>query len=77
MDLKRAKKKVSRMKNGTKMLNLMYQRKKAGLTQGELAEKVGVKRLTIWAYESGRRKPNQEMLERLAVALNCTVADLL
>ena len=55
----------------------MYQRKKAGLTQGELAEKVGVKRLTIWAYESGRRKPNQEMLERLAVALNCTIDDLL
>ena len=65
------------MKNGTKMLNLMYQRKKAWLTQEELAEKVGVKRLTIWAYESGRRKPNQEMFERLAVALNCTVADLL
>lgn len=65
------------MKNGTKMLNLMYHRKKNNLSQGELAEKVGVKRLTIWAYESGRRKPNQEMLERLAVALNCTVADLL
>lgn len=64
------------MKNGTKMLNLMYQRKKNNLSQDELAKKVGVKRLTIWAYESGRRKPNQEMLERLSVVLNCTVMDI-
>ena len=37
-------------------------RQKAGLTQREIAEAVGVRRATIAAYEAGRRTPRAEAL---------------
>ena len=68
---------MHRMKNGTKMLNLMYQRKKAGLTQEELAEKVGVKRMTIYNYEAGIRYPTPDRLKEIARVLGCSLDDLI
>lgn len=47
------------------------------LRQRELAEMVGVTRLTIARYESGTRKPDVYMLKRIADALECTVDDLI
>ena len=58
------------------MLNLMYQRKKAGLTQEELAKKVNLKKMTIHYYEKGSRKPNVLILVKLANALGCKVDDI-
>ena len=58
------------------LFKLMYERKKAGLTQSELAEKVGCMRMTIYYYESGARVPNAEMLSKLATALNCKTEDI-
>ena len=58
------------------LLKLMYERKKAGLTQGELAKKVGCMRMTIYYYESGTRVPNAVMLSKLATALNCKIDDI-
>lgn len=48
-----------------------------GLRQRELAEMVGVTRLTIARYESGARKPDVYTLKRIAEALECTVDDLI
>lgn len=40
-------------------------RKRAGLTQAELAERSGVAQSTISAYESGRRDPGLRIMTKL------------
>lgn len=52
-------------------------RRAKGLSQEELAECVGVTQEAISRYESERRDPAPEVLERLAVALGATVPFLL
>jgi transcriptional regulator with XRE-family HTH domain len=46
-------------------------------TQAELAEKVGLTSQSISRLESGRMGYRQDILEKIAEALNCTPADLL
>ena len=45
---------------------LKYLRERDGLSQSELAEKMGLSKATIGMYESGRREPNFETEEKLA-----------
>ena len=45
-------------------------RKKAGLTQKELGEKLGISYQTIAQWENNLRNPKQETLQRIANALN-------
>ncbi len=52
-------------------------RKKAGLTQAELAEQLGVSQNTVSYWEIGKVKPDLLTAERLAAALNVPVADLI
>ena len=55
-------------------------RKKAGLSQKELAEKSGVTIKNIQHYESGYRNINMAKLEtlaKIAVSLNCQISDIL
>lgn len=52
-------------------------RKAAGMTQGELAEKIGVARNTLAMWETQRSNPRIGTLCKLADALGCTVDDLL
>lgn len=52
-------------------------RKEAGLSQEELASKIYVSRTLITKYESGSAFPTQENLEKIAIALNVKVEDLL
>jgi molybdate-binding protein/DNA-binding XRE family transcriptional regulator len=47
-----------------------------GLSQKELAEKVGIGRQAIYDMESGRYVPNTTLALRLARELGCTVEDL-
>ncbi|MBZ0275101.1 MAG: helix-turn-helix domain-containing protein, partial [Anaerolineae bacterium] len=47
-----------------------------GLTQDELAERVGCEVLQIWRYESGKAKPTMDYIVSLAASLN-TSADYL
>jgi transcriptional regulator with XRE-family HTH domain len=47
---------------------LRLARVKAGLTQGELAERAGVAQSLISAYENGRRQPAVPTLSRLLEA---------
>ncbi len=44
-------------------------RRARGLTQAQLAKMVGVSEAAIRAYETGRRRPKQAHLERIAAAL--------
>ena len=43
-------------------------RRRAGLSQGQLAERAGVPKSTVGRIESGTRKPSTEMVERLVRA---------
>ena len=60
-----------------KLEKLLKMRKIKGLSQIELAEKIGVKSNTISQYESGKRNPNFKILKKLAKVLNCTVDELI
>lgn len=56
--------------------NLVEYRKKAKLTQPELASKSGVSQQSISVYEKGERKPKYPTLSKLSKALNCHPDDL-
>jgi putative transcriptional regulator len=48
-------------------------RERAGWTQAELAERMGVARTTVTHLESGARMPSFPMLDKLGKALGLTV----
>lgn len=48
-----------------------------GLTQDRVAERMGISRENYGRIESGKVPYNQDTLELCAVALNCSVVDLL
>lgn len=56
--------------------NLQKARKKAKLTQADLAKILGVKQATISKYESGEIVPSVEQLERMADAFGISFAAL-
>lgn len=58
------------------MQGIIIARKAAGLTQAELAAKVGVCRTAVAAWESGKSYPPADRLPTIAAALSCTVDDL-
>lgn len=47
-----------------------------GLSQAELAGKLGIVQSAISAWESGEKMPRASQLPALAEALNCTIDDL-
>ena len=55
--------------------NLRNLRKKAGLSQREFAEKIGMSTSAVGMYEQGRREPEPQMLLKIAKVL--TVEQLL
>lgn len=55
---------------------LTYYRKRDGLSQRELAKKVGVSPSTIGMYESGKRFPTHEIEEALADVFNVSLNTL-
>ena len=58
-------------------MNLKKIRTEKGITQEELANKVGILNTSICNYEIGIREPNLETLKKLASVLECTVDELL
>ena len=48
-----------------------------GLTQSQLAEKIGIMTLQISLYETGKMHPNINTLEWICKALNVKASDLL
>ena len=51
-------------------------RKKIGLSQKELADKLHVSQQSISQWEKGLREPSIEMLKKLAEIFNCTIDEL-
>lgn len=52
---------------------LVYLRKRSGLSQLELAERIGLSKSAISMYEQGARRPSYEMLEALADFFNVDI----
>lgn len=57
--------------------NIRHFRKKLGLTQEQLAEKIGIKRSVIGAYEEGRADPKLNTLMRFADEFGVSVDHLI
>ena len=58
-------------------MNIREWRKKRGLTQEELAFKVGIHMNTLLRWEYGTREPKASELKKLAEILDCSVQELL
>jgi len=57
--------------------NLKYLRKKNGLTQSDISEKLSLKRTMISAYEDGRSEPKLAALSTLSEMFDLTIDELL
>ncbi|MGI6151239.1 MAG: helix-turn-helix domain-containing protein [Christensenellales bacterium] len=57
-------------------MRIAEHRKRAGLTQQELAEKLGIDRSTVTKWETGAAAPLTAKLPEIAKALGCTINDL-
>ena len=55
---------------------IKYYRKLKGITQKELGEKIGVKHNTVSSYENGVNEPEQDLLFKIADALDISINDL-
>lgn len=56
---------------------LKLMRKKAGLTQKEVADKLGITYQSYGQYERGLRNPKYESIQKIASALNCDISEVL
>lgn len=56
--------------------NIYSKRKRLGLTQEELAERIGIGQQSLSRMEKGRIAPKFERLQIIADTLGCPVADL-
>ena len=56
---------------------LAQMRREKGLTQSELAAKIGCYAKDVSRWENGARTPNAESLAKLAAALGCTSDDII
>jgi len=56
---------------------LRQMREKAGLTQGDLADKLDVSRPAVSSWESGKIRPRLNKLQQLADLFDTTVAELM
>jgi len=57
--------------------NLKFLRKKAGLTQEQMADQIGIKRSLLGAYEEGRADPRISNLLKFSEIFNLTVDQLI
>lgn len=57
--------------------NIKKFRKKKGMTQSELGEKLNVSQQMIGQYENGKNSPQMSTLKKIANALEVKVADLM
>jgi transcriptional regulator with XRE-family HTH domain len=58
-------------------LNLKRLRKQKGWTQEEFAQKIGIKRSLLGAYEEGRAEPNLQTLIRISKIFGCSIETLI
>lgn len=57
-------------------MNLLKLRKASGMTQDEVAERIGVVQSAVAMWESGMQKPRADKLPILAKLYGCTIDEL-
>ncbi len=57
--------------------NMKYLRKLRGFTQEEFAQKIGIKRSLVGAYEEERAEPNYDVLETISDLFKVSIDDLI
>jgi len=57
--------------------NIKYLRKQKGLTQSDLAERIGVKRSAIGAYEEQRAEPKIDTIQKMAFLFGASLDQLI
>jgi DNA-binding XRE family transcriptional regulator len=57
-------------------MKLAHRRRELGLTQTDLAKRVGVTPNAICMYETGKRNPSLKVMLAITSVLNATVEDL-
>lgn len=57
--------------------NLQIARERKGMTQKDVAEKIGVAKSTYSLYESGNREPNVQIIKKIADILDTSADELL
>jgi transcriptional regulator with XRE-family HTH domain len=60
------------LKNKLKQLRLEH-----GITQAQLAEKIGASTSAVGMYEQGRRQPDGRTIAKIAAVLGCSTDELL
>lgn len=58
-------------------MGLATERKKAGLTQADVAERLGITDSAVAQWETGRTFPKTALLPKLAELYGCTIDELL
>lgn len=61
----------------TKGERIKAARKRAGMTQAELAEKMGISFQSVAQWENDLRNPKQETIKKIALALNAPISELM
>lgn len=64
------------MTKRTKLEGLQPRRKRAGLTQADVAEALGIERATVGMWETGTSWPSARVLPDLAGLLCCSIDEL-
>ena len=58
-------------------MSFLSARKKAGLSQADVAEALGISSASVWQWETGKTMPDPRKLPKIAEILDCTVDELL
>lgn len=58
-------------------MSFLSARKKAGLSQADVAENLGVSSAAVCQWETGRTVPDSRKLPRIAELFGCTIDELL
>ena len=58
-------------------MSFYQERKKAGLTQAVVAEKLGITTASVCQWETGKTTPRSNLLPQIARVYGCTIEELL
>ena len=56
--------------------NIAEQRKKAHMTQEELAQRLNVTNKAIWSWEHNRTEPKADVVQKMMNVFDCSIVDL-
>lgn len=58
-------------------MGIKKMRQKRGLSQGQLADLIGVAQQHVSRWENGKHRPSIDTVQKLAEILNCNISDLI